>query len=193
MTRTAAALRRRAAGGKPPSGLPALLVFTDPARTPDLEALARRTPRGAALVYRSFGAANAQATALRLRAILHGRGARLLIGADAALAARVRADGVHLPERLAARPLGRPHWLVTAAAHSARAARGARADAVVVSAVFPSNSPSAGAPLGPIRLARIVRAAGRPVYALGGITNQNARRLLPTGVVGIAGIDAFRT
>lgn len=155
--------------------------------------LARRTPRGAALVYRSFGAPDAEATALSLKAILHARGARLLIGADPALAAKVRADGVHLPERLAARALGRPGWLVTAAAHSARAARTARADAVVVSAIFPSKSPSAGAPIGPLGLARIVRAAGRPVYALGGVTNQNARRLLPTGVVGIAGIDAFRT
>ena len=53
-------MRRTAALLKPAAGerkrLPRLLVFTDPQRTPNLEALARALPRGAALVYRSFGA-----------------------------------------------------------------------------------------------------------------------------------------
>ncbi|HEX5379266.1 MAG TPA: thiamine phosphate synthase [Phenylobacterium sp.] len=170
-------------------------MFTDPARTPDVEALARRLPRGAALVYRAFGAPDAEATARRLRAIARRRGLKLLIGADAGLAARIGADGVHLPERLAhqAPRLARRGWLVTAAAHSVRAARARGVDAVVVSAVFPSASASAGRPLGPVKLASVVRAAGRPVYALGGVTDKTARRLLPTGVIGVAGVDAFRT
>jgi thiamine-phosphate pyrophosphorylase len=85
---------------------------------------------------------------------------------------------------------------VTAAAHSLRAARGALAlgaDAVVVSAVFPSRSASAGAPLGPLRLAALARAAGGPVYALGGIRNENARRLAGLRLAGLAAVDAFRT
>ena len=170
-------------------------MFTDPVRTPDPVALARRTPRGGAIVYRAFGAADAELVARRLKAVARARGLILLIGADAKLAARIGADGVHLPERLAhrARALRRPGWLVTAAAHSIRAARAAGVDAVVISAIFPSSSASAGAPIGPVRLARMVRAAGRPVYALGGVTNETARRLLPTGVVGIAGVEAFRT
>ncbi|WP_304169041.1 thiamine phosphate synthase, partial [Phenylobacterium aquaticum] len=63
----------------------------------------------------------------------------------------------------------------------------------VVSAVFPSASPSAGKPLGPVRLAAIVRRATAPVYALGGINNKTARRLLPTGVIGIAAVEGLRT
>lgn len=192
MERTAASLGRRARLRKP---LPTLLVFTDPARTPDPEALARTIPPGGALVYRSFGAPGAEAMARRLRAILAARGVLLLIGADADLAARVGADGVHLPERLAGRALGmRGRFrLVTAAAHSLRAARTPGPDAVVVSAVFPSNSPSAAQPMGPLRFAALVRAAGRPVYALGGVTNETARRLRSTGAAGLAGIEAFRT
>lgn len=175
--------------------LPSLLAFTDPARTPDPVALARRMPRGAALVYRAFGAKDAEAVARKLKTVARTRGLVLLIGADPRLAARIGADGVHLPERLArrARALRRPGWVVTAAAHSVRAARVEGVDAVVISAAFPSNSASAGKPLGPVRLAQMVRAAGRPAYALGGVTDENARRLLPTGVVGIAGVDAFRT
>ena len=91
---------------------------------------------------------------------------------------------------------GRPDWIVTAAAHSlaaARRARAAGADAVVVSAVFPSRSPSAGPPIGVVRLARLVRAAGGPAYALGGVTNETARRLAGAGLVGLAAVDGLRT
>lgn len=192
MARTAAFLERRARARK---GLPALLAFTDPARTPDVEALAWDLPPGTGLVYRGFGAPDAEATARRLAAIARRRGLVLLVGADPRLARRVGARGVHLPERLAACAprLRRPGFLVTAAAHSARAARAPGLDAVVVSAVFPSNSPSAGPPIGLLRLAAIVRTARAPVYALGGVTNETARRLLSTGVAGIAGIEGFRT
>ena len=118
-----------------------------------------------------------------------------LDSADWRLAGRVRAHGVHLPERLAHRaaPLKRAHpdWLVTAAAHSLRAARRPGPDAAIVSAVFPSRSPSAGAPIGPIRLAKIARAAARPVYALGGVNARTARRLLNVGLAGLAAVDGL--
>jgi thiamine-phosphate pyrophosphorylase len=180
--------------------LPSLLFFTDPVRTPDPEAIAERLPRGSAIVFRAFGAADAVERGRRLAAIARRRGLILLVGADAALAAQVGADGVHLPERLTARArrlkAARPGWTVTAAAHSVRAARlglAARADAVVVSTVFASRSASAGAPLGSVRLALLVRAVKGPVYALGGIDNKKARRLLDAGLVGLAAVDAFRT
>lgn len=196
MARTAQAIGRRAGGRKPP--LPPLLFFTDPQRTPDIAAAANRLPRGSGVVFRAFGAPDAERQGAKLARIARRRGLVLLVGADAGLAARIGADGVHLPERLAqgARRLKRPGWLVTAAAHSPWAARRALvmgADAVVVSAVFPSASPSAGAPIGPLRLAQIVRAAGGPVYALGGVNDKTARRLLPAGLVGLAAVEALRT
>ena len=195
LERTARCLKVRAAGGK---ALPALLFLTDPVRTPEPEAAAERLPRGGAIVFRAFGAPDAEGVARRLRAIARRRGLKLLIGADARLAARVGADGVHLPERLAHRALrikaSRPGWIVTAAAHGLAAARRAArfgADAVVVSPVFPSRSPSAGRPLGVRRLAGIARRAGLPVYALGGVTHETARGLLGAGVVGIAAVEGL--
>lgn len=150
------------------------------------------------MVFRAFGAADAEARGLRLKAIARARGLKLLVGADPALAARIGADGLHLPERLAHRAprVRRPGWIVTCAAHSLRAARRAKAagaDAAVVSAIFPSASPSAGAPIGPVRLAMLTRQAGLPVYALGGVSNKTARRLLDAGLVGIAAVDGLRT
>ena len=41
--------------------------------------------------------------------------------------------------------------------------------------------------------ARLARAAGGPVYALGGVNDKTARRLLPAGLVGLAAIEALRT
>jgi thiamine-phosphate pyrophosphorylase len=197
LARTAGLLRPR---GLPRKALPSLLFFTDPVRTPDPEAIARTLPRGAGVVFRAFGAADALARGRRLRAIADARGLKLLVGADAGLARALGADGVHLPERLAHRArrlkAANPGWIVTAAAHSSRAARrglATGADAVVVSAVFPSSSLSAGRPMRQIRLALLVRAARGPVYALGGITNKTARLLRETGVVGLAAVEAFRT
>ncbi|WP_397413675.1 thiamine phosphate synthase [Phenylobacterium sp.] len=177
--------------------MPTLLAFTDPARSGDLNLLAASLPPGAALVYRAFAATDAEAVAQSLAAILHARGALLLIGQDTELARKVAADGVHLPQRSAHRAgairRANPRWIVTSAAHDVRAARSRGGHAVVISAVFPSQSPSAAAPLGPVRLATLVRLAGQPAYALGGVNRRNAARLRMTGVIGVAAIDGLRT
>ncbi|MGH1558936.1 thiamine phosphate synthase [Caulobacter segnis] len=66
------------------------------------------------------------------------------------------------------------------------AAERAGADAVVVSPVFPSNGPSAGAPLGVEGLMDLVAATALPVYALGGVRADTVGLLAESGVVGIA-------
>ncbi len=172
--------------------------MTDPARAPDPEAVARRLPRGSAIVFRAFGAPDAVVRGRALARIARRRGLVLLAGADAGLARAIGAGGVHLPERLGHRALavkrGRPGWRVTAAAHGAAAARralAAGADAVVVSPAFESRSPSAGQPLGPVRFAILVRQAGGPVYALGGVNAATAARLIGSGAVGLAAVEGL--
>ncbi|MDX2233589.1 MAG: thiamine phosphate synthase [Hyphomonadaceae bacterium] len=176
--------------------LPALWLFTDPVRTPDPLALLDRLPRGSAVVYRHFGAADRATTAARLAAACRRRGLVLLIGADPALALRAGADGVHLPERMG-RDAGRlkrrrPGWIVTAAAHGGGAVHRARgADAAILSPVFASRSPSAGPPLGVHRAVRLMRRARTPVVALGGVSLRRARALKRLGFAGSAGVDVF--
>jgi thiamine-phosphate pyrophosphorylase len=181
--------------GKP---LPRLVFFTDPSRTPDPAAVMARLPRGAGVVYRAFGAPNAVAEGRRLVRVARRRGLTLLAGADGRLAARIGADGVHLPERAAAKARGlrrlRPGWIVSCAAHSPAAivrAHRAGADAVFVSPVFESASPSAGRPLGALRFARMVRGARLPVFALGGVSAKTARQLARSGAAGLAAVDAL--
>jgi len=196
LARAAETLGRCAPATKASKRLPALLFFTDPQRTPDPAAIAERLPRGTAVVYRAFGAADAVETGLKLAAIARRRGLILLVGADPGLAAAIGAHGLHLPERLIGRlpRLRRPGWLITAAAHSAAAARAAAragADAVVISPVFASASPSAGRPLGPMRFAILMKGLRIPAYALGGITPRTARRLKGTGAAGVAAVEAL--
>jgi len=153
-------------------------------------------PRGSGVVYRAFGAANALQDGRRVRAAARRAGVMLIIGADADLASRLNADGVHLPEQLgrragAIRTLGR-RFIVTAAAHSlpaALAARRAGARAVICSPVFASISPSAGRPLGPRGFAIIARKSGLPTYALGGVSARTARALGRSGAAGLAMIE----
>ena len=178
--------------------MPRLFFFTDPLRTPDPEAVIGRLPRGAGVVYRAFGDPAAVLTGRRLVTAARRRGLLVLAGADAALAARIGADGVHLPERAALSARGirqaRPTWIVTAAAHSEGAivrARRSGADAVFVSPIFPSASPSAGRPLGALRFAALTTRTAMPVFALGGINARTARQLAWTRAAGFAAIEAL--
>ena len=195
LSRTAATFPPRTARG---IALPSLVFFTDPARVADPEAVAERLPRGAGLVFRAFGAADAEARGRRLRAIADAQGLILLVGADEILADAIGADGVHLPERARASAPAlrarRPDGLITVAAHDLNAVRAASAldvDALVVSPVFNSNSPSAGLPLGIEGLIALVAATDKPIYALGGIRAQTAESLRNTGIVGLAAVEAL--
>ena len=178
---------------KPPARL---FFLTDRDRTPDPLAIAERLPEGAAVIHRTFGAPDAAETARALREITRRRGCLLLIGADEAVAAAVGADGLHLPERMLREAAGlrerQPDWVLTGAAHSAEAlAAAAGLDAVLVSSVFPSRSPSAGPSLGVGRLAELVRLTDVPVIALGGVNAETARLLAGSGAAGIAAVEAW--
>lgn len=193
--RAARKLRRVRTRGKT---LPPLLFFTDPIRTPLPEEVVARLPRGAGVVYRAFGDADAVQKARRLATLARLRGVRLFVGADIALALAARADGVHLPERLAHRAGWnrrlRRRFILTAAAHGLTAVRRARragVDAVVISPVFPSASPSAGRPLGLRRFSILARASGTPSYALGGVNARTVAGLAGSGAAGIAAVEAL--
>jgi thiamine-phosphate pyrophosphorylase len=195
LSRTAARLRPWLVRGKP---LPNLLFFTDPVRTPAPERVAERLPAGAAVVFRAFGAANALYQGRKLREFAQRRGLLLVVGADQNLARAIEADGLHLPERLVADLPGlriaHADWWITIAAHDKAAAKAgatAGADALVVSPIFPSASPSAHTPLGVEGLKRIIDSVKTPVYALGGVHAGTIKQLAETGIVGIAAVEAL--
>jgi thiamine-phosphate pyrophosphorylase len=194
----AAARRLRGLPGRRAS-LPRLFLLSDPVRLPDPRAAAGRLPRGAAVLARGL----APAVLAGLAAVARRRGLVLLVAGDGRAALRHHA-GLHLPDRRPASGLaayllfrgrrrGRPALLMVAA-HGRRGiarARRLRADAVLLSPVFPTASHPGAATLGPLRWAALARHAGRPAVALGGLRAGNAGRL-PAWAAGLAAIEGFR-
>ena len=189
----AAARLKRAAG----SALPALVLLTDEARLADPLPAARALPPGSAVILRHYGAPERASLARSLAAVARRRGLLLLVGEDPALARRVGAHGVHLPERALGRAGSvrwQQDWLITAAVHSPvalRVAAAAGADAALLSPVFVTASHPHVRSLGPQRFAALVRHSPIPIYALGGIDRDRAQLLLGSGAVGIAGIGGL--
>jgi thiamine-phosphate pyrophosphorylase len=165
-----------------------LVLMTDD-RKCDWARAARALPRGSVVVVRARDAKQR----LALAKVLHGI-APLLIADDPALAARIGAAGLHLPEaRMKEAAHWRaafPHWVITSSAHSLRALMAAHLlDAVFLSPVF-ATSHKKVRPLMPLRAAFIAAHAPVPVYALGGITPRNAALLAPA-FSGIAAISSL--
>lgn len=179
------------------ASLPRLFAFTDPQRTPDPLALAGSLGPGTGLILRHFGRDDLKSLARPLAQAARRNGFVFLIAADPVLAVRVKADGVHWPERLTGAirrwRLKAPHLLVTASAHSPAALRRAArlADGVFLSPVFPSQSASAGAPLGLIRASSMARQVAKPVFALGGVEIADLPALEARGFYGAGAVEAF--
>ncbi len=172
------------------------MLFTDPDRTPDPVGAVRNLPRGCAVVFRHFARADQLARAGAVANAAKAGGHTLLVAADPPLAEALDAAGVHWPEaRLgeAAEWAGR-FQVMTASAHSADAVMRAEAlaDAVFLSPVFASNSPSAaGRALGLEAAEAIARKTRVPVYALGGVNARTAPALIGRGFSGLAAVEGW--
>ena len=176
--------------------LPPLILVTDAARLPNPLTAAARLPAGAAVILRDYDAPDRFELAMALAILCRARRLRFLVAADARLAARVGADGLHLPEGLIPRARRRwpRNWLITAAAHSPVAlwrAWRVGADAALLSPVFATASHPGAGTVGALRFTAWSVASPLPVYALGGISAGTARRLTDSRAVGLAGIGGM--
>jgi thiamine-phosphate pyrophosphorylase len=123
------------------------------------------------------------------RTVVASRGERrtkILVNTRADVAACAGADGVHLPADAAR--LSLPGLLVGRSCHTVDEIRNANADYVTFGPVF--ASPGKGDPVGLDQLREASRLAV-PVFALGGVTWENAGECVKAGVAGIAGIRLF--
>lgn len=185
----------RAAARHLPARLPPAFFLTDPERTPHPERIVAGLPAGWGVIYRHFGAPDREAVARRLLALCRKRKLLLLIGADAELAAKIRADGVHWPGRMAgaARKWRGRFRFQTMSVHVGEIAFRAvlfPVSAVLISTVFPSRSASAGQAIGAARFRRMAAALPCPAYALGGINPDNGLSI--ANFAGLAAIDGWR-
>ena len=197
MKHKAAAARKfrnavRIAQPRVPAPLPAGFYVTDPGRTPAILETVRNLPAGIGVIFRHFGMREQRLLAPDLAGLCRAQRRTLLVGADTSLARRIGACGVHWPARLAASASHCP-GLKTMSVHSVSEFRQAQRlgmDAVLISTVFRSDSPSSAAPIGLARLARYRRRGGPVIYALGGIGASNCEQTARVaGFAAVSGIE----
>jgi thiamine-phosphate pyrophosphorylase len=175
------------------SDLPPLWLFTDARRLPDPRPAVARLPRGlAGVVLRHDGESGRARLGHDLAKICRSRRLALVVAGDARLAAALGA-GMHL--RAGRWPgVQRRRGLITSSAHGLAdllRARRAGASLAFLSPAFPTLSHPDAAALGPVRWARLVRAARLPAAALGGIDGTTVRRLPRRACHAIGAIGAL--
>jgi thiamine-phosphate pyrophosphorylase len=111
---------------------------------------------------------------------------KILVNERADIAWSAGADGVHLPSNAPRTTL--PGLLMARSCHTENEVRQARADFVTFSPVF--ESPGKGPAVGLEALRQACRSSV-PVFALGGVTWENAPTCLEAGAAGVAGIRLF--
>lgn len=156
---------------------PRIWLVSDARNDAVLEDALHRLPRGSGLIFRHYHLPPAERRA-RFKAlcrIARPRGHLAFLSADARTARAWGADGAYGPAALLARGPALPRL---ATAHSLRELRG-RADAFVLSPVFPTRSHPGGRILGPLRFRLLARQAPviAPLIALGGMTARRAAAL----------------
>ena len=179
--------------------LPPLMVITDRRATGDrslaavIEAALEGGARVVQLREKDLDSGPLLTLARELRELTQRFGARLLVNDRIEVALAADADGVVLPASSfatadARRLLGPARW-IGRSTHSAAEARRAAvegADFALFGPVFATPAKAAfGAPQGLDRLADAARAA-IPVYAVGGITSENAASCRAAGACGVA-------
>lgn len=169
-----------------PAQCPPVFWMTDPDRTPAIENTIHKMPSNWAVIYRHFGQSNRVEEAKQLSSLCKRRKILFLVANDPRLAKQCRADGVHWPHvnLQQARYWRDAFEIMTVSAHSGRELRQLPPNifsAVLLSCVFPSNSPTAGTPVGAHRFRAMAKASPLPCYGLGGIDENNAQRITSAG------------
>ena len=168
-----------------PRELPQVWLVSDARNDASLEAALRGLPRRSGLIFRHYHLPQAERRArfTALRRVARRRGHVVFLSGEARMARAWGADGAYGTARTLARGPTLPR-LVTA--HSLRELRAVRADAFLLSPVFPTRSHPGAKTLGPVRFRLLARQV--PTIALGGMT---ARRgaVLGTAWAAIDGLS----
>ena len=112
---------------------------------------------------------------------------KILVNTRADVALATNADGVHLPAAAPRESL--KGLLVARSCHTLQEVKAAEADLVTFGPVFESPGKGQAVGLGALQAAC---GFGKPVFALGGVSWENAAECMRAGAAGVAGIRLFQ-
>lgn len=164
-----------------------VFVLSDPERSPNLNEIIANSPNDAFIIYRNYGA--------EIPKFKKASTKKILASVSPKLAYKSGIIGIHIPNKsLKYYHLSKTKGLMkTTSAHNSREiirAVNCGIENVIISAIFPSKSKSAGNPKGNIKLAQLIRAFPKQNFiALGGINLKSLKRLKGIKLKGIAGVS----
>jgi len=180
-----------------------MVLFTDE-RAGDPVSIVETLPRlphsRLAVIFRHYDTPRREVLGRDLAQVCRRKRLLFLVAGDAALAQRLSADGVHIPQWRAQEIRGlksqHPNWIISTACHDASSldrAAAMGADCAFLSPVFATASHMGVRPLGPLRAHALAARARLPVLALGGINPQTAVKIKPGIFAGFGAIDGLST
>lgn len=183
--------------------LPSLIFITDQKAQPCPETVIDQLPIGSMVIFRDYAHKNRNELGQALRYIAKARGIKFLVAGDISLTLMVAADGIHLPEHLISQAINikteHPDLYITVSCHTEEAILVAMkngVDAVLLGPVFPTKShpetfDEPTLTIGAEGLKKICEKFSFPIYALGGVNQKTAEKIVHCGATGIAAIRGF--
>ena len=160
--------------------------------------IANLPPHNSLVIVRDYNNPNRHSLAQEIITLCKMKYIKCLIAGDPYLALQVGADGLHISStnffKLKKWKYKMPKWLITTSAHEVKRLleiRKYRLHAIFYSPVFITSSHPDNKPIGILKFMRDINQINLPIYALGGITFQNIKRLRNSKIIGIAGISIF--
>lgn len=166
--------------------LPTIWLISDARNDAALEGALRHLPRGSGFIYRHYhlAAGERRARFEALARLARARGICVVLAGGMALARAWGAEGAYGAAGVIG-PGGPGLRLATV--HGLREmARARRADAVLLSPVFPTRSHPGGKVLGPVRFRVMAGRSCVPVIALGGMDARRGRGLRWAAIDGLS-------
>ncbi len=178
--------------------LPTMFFFTDRKKVDNVFEVVKKLPDNTAIIIREYDLKDDDRLnfAKQIAVLARLKNLKVLVGKNWELAKKIGADGVHFSDfdHNFDIPKNRQNMLFSYSCHkleSLKEAARIEVDMVFYSPIFTSKSHPDKNQVGIYKLKNFVKNSPLPVYALGGINEENINLLTETGVVGVGGISMF--